>query len=165
MCSGSVLDMLNSSLAYWFGRPASLSGKLTGGLLSDDTCRLNSNTAPSALASCRKASAGATGSPSFASPSVRFRMTGGKQDGCSLSQPDTTDWALVRAPTIGVPPLATGSTQIGNLISCSTRPPAPSGTFLARFSNLAGFAAISLSGTRIRPASDPANAGPTFDPP
>src|SRR5690242_10511492 len=130
MWSGSRLDILNSNRAYWFGRLASLSGKLVGWLRSDDTCRLKTRVGPSALASCWIASAGLVGSPSVDSPSVRLRTTGGKHAGCSLSQPDTTDCALVKALDMGVPPLATGSTHTGNLTSCSTSPPAPSGTFL-----------------------------------
>src|SRR5438552_18532003 len=45
---------------------------------------------------------------------------------------------------MGVPPLATGSNQIGNLIFWSTRPPAPSSTFLARSSMRAGLLATGM---------------------
>jgi hypothetical protein len=47
----------------------------------------------------------------------------------------------------GVPPSDRGSTQIGNLTVCSTRPPAPSGVFCTRSSTRSGSSASRLMGT------------------
>lgn len=58
--------------------------------------------------------------------------------------------------------MATGSIQTGNCTVVWTRTPAPFGTFFVRLYRRAGLFAISLSGTRSRPASAPVKAEPTW---
>src|SRR5438105_4607593 len=124
-------------------------------------CRLKRRTCPSVLLICLMSSATIEGSPSVASPSVMFITIGGKQLGCVASQSEIIAFACARAWHIGVPPLATGSTHTGNLIFCSTIPPAPSSTFLVRSSTRQGELPISLILTRRLPLKGPEYAGST----
>ena len=64
----------------------------------------------------------------------------------------------------GVPPSACGSTQIGNLTVCSTRPPAPSGIFCTRSSTRSGSSASRLIGTIGIASGAEASAGETRAP-
>jgi hypothetical protein len=56
------------------------------------------------------------------------------------------------------------SNQIGNLMFCSTSPPAPSSTVRFRCSTRIGLLAISLIGTRNCPLSLPPSPGRTSPP-
>ena len=60
---------------------------------------------------------------------------------------------------IGVLPPGLASNQTGNLNFCSMMPPAPSSTLRVRCSTRSGLLAISLTGTRVCPASVPPKAG------
>src|SRR5215470_16097128 len=114
--SGNGLEIRNKSCAYWSGKPASLSGNSIGMALCDERCTLKRSTLPSLLAKLFIPLAADVGSPSVDSPSVIFMAIGGKQSGYFLSHPERIPWARDRAWHIGVPPLATESNQMGNLI-------------------------------------------------